>query len=658
MQRLKKMAILWLIVVCCLGLAWMFLGGNPGEPLTNRANVASSVFGAVAVLLALYTIWPRSSHSTSSSLTEQQLATSADYLARETLVYWTEQARTRGVTTPAPAAVRWQWAGPEVAAPPRDVQGDGSRLFTRGEVTAMKQQLYERLPPDRARIVIIGGPGSGKTGAMLLLLIDTLSRRDSEAVPVWLTLGSWNPRKSLLKWAGETLSRDYPGLGSSGFSGSRVAAELLRTGKVSLFLDGLDEMPAARRRRALSSIDRESADLRVVMTSRPAEYKEALTGGRIYGAAVVETLPLEPDQARDFLLRDQLAAQRAAWDEVAAFIVRYPNSVAARTLTTPLALTLARDTFAQGPDDPRELLDEERYASPDALLRYLLARLLHHAYPSEKHREHTVRWLGWLARRMGTGRDLAWWRIPPGAAAIGGPRALGRVVSETGDRSARTSPERRRSSKVTRAGWEQMLVLRMRSMVVMTLFVFSIYGAQLIRLAGSSALSAAAPQTLSVSVVAGALFGRLLGASRNPWANGVEDSPAITPQDAYRSERQYAMLGGGMVAVGVGVVLGMLLGPRAGVLGGAFAGAAFAVGPTVALWVTQLILLLAHRRRVRFMPLLEDALTRQVLRQVGPVYQFRHAALQEYLASEGRRVWTPPDRNAASVGTRDSPFAP
>jgi hypothetical protein len=37
-------------------------------------------------------------------------------------------------------------------------------------------------------------------------------------------------------------------------------------------------------------------------------------------------------------------------------------------------------------------------------------------------------------------------------------------------------------------------------------------------------------------------------------------------------------------------------------------------------------------RQVRFMPLLETALSRQVLRQAGAVYQFRHADLQDRLA--------------------------
>ena len=40
-----------------------------------------------------------------------------------------------------------------------------------------------------------------------------------------------------------------------------------------------------------------------------------------------------------------------------------------------------------------------------------------------------------------------------------------------------------------------------------------------------------------------------------------------------------------------------------------------------------------HRDRVRFIPLLEDAADRQVLRQAGVTYQFRHATLQDRLAA-------------------------
>jgi hypothetical protein len=48
--------------------------------------------------------------------------------------------------------------------------------------------------------------------------------------------------------------------------------------------------------------------------------------------------------------------------------------------------------------------------------------------------------------------------------------------------------------------------------------------------------------------------------------------------------------------------------------------------------VAELVLAVGGRR-VRFVPLLEDALRRQVLRQAGAVYQFRHAELQDRLAA-------------------------
>jgi hypothetical protein len=46
---------------------------------------------------------------------------------------------------------------------------------------------------------------------------------------------------------------------------------------------------------------------------------------------------------------------------------------------------------------------------------------------------------------------------------------------------------------------------------------------------------------------------------------------------------------------------------------------------------------------VRF---LDDARTRNILRTVGPVYQFRHARLQDWLAEPSESV--PPDRYSIS----------
>jgi len=61
--------------------------------------------------------------------------------------------------------------------------------------------------------------------------------------------------------------------------------------------------------------------------------------------------------------------------------------------------------------------------------------------------------------------------------------------------------------------------------------------------------------------------------------------------------------------------------------------------PTVSF--TELVLATTGAGRVKFMRVLEDAHHRQVLRQAGAVYQFRHAELQNHLAEIHRSTPDP-----------------
>src|SRR5262249_36324444 len=189
-----------------------------------------------------------------------------------------------------------------------------------------------------------------------------------------------------------------------------MGAELIRTGRVALFLDGLDEMPPAVQGTALQVIDRDAAGLRVVLTSRSEQYRAAVEQGRLYGAAVVDVLPVDPDQAQAFLLAEQLGDRRRQWQQVTNRLRTHPDSPAARTLTSPLALALARDTYTHA--DPPTLLDTRTHPTPHALPPHLPTRPLALASPDPAEPQHATRWLSWIARQMHTSRDLRWWDIP------------------------------------------------------------------------------------------------------------------------------------------------------------------------------------------------------------------------------------------------------
>jgi hypothetical protein len=117
--------------------------------------------------------------------------------------------------------------------------------------------------------------------------------------------------------------------------------------------------------------------------------------------------------------------------------------------------------------------------------------------------------------------------------------------------------------------------------------------------------------------------------------------------------RAVGLVAGLSIGLGFGLVFGLVVGfmggPAIGLTAGLTAGIAvgLTLGPAAGFmysmtWVASLTFVqLAVRRRtpVRLVRFLEDARDRNVLRTVGPVYQFRHARLQDRLAGQDR----PPD---------------
>jgi hypothetical protein len=401
----------------------------------NRPSVITALaVGPVAwaVLAAICLWWLRGRHAdVERATTPEQAAAAADWLAGETAVRWHQEARARRIVIPAPASVRWRWGpdaltvspGEAAAAPPHGTgppplpdPGRPGEILSSGVVTRLHDEVYARLP--YGRLVLTGGPGSGKTGAMIMLLLAALESRAARAdvaraqvpVPVWLTLGGWNPAaEPLAEWVTGTLNRDYPALRASRY-GADVAGYLVRTGRVAIFLDGLDEMPADLRAAALRRLYAEARELRVVLTSRPNEFQLALSEVNLDHCAVIELRPIRAEAAAAYLLRGQAPASRDRWERIADYLRSNPDSVTARALDNPLTLSMARDTYVTR--DPAPLIEQDRFPTVEALSGHLIDQFLVTAYPDEQERAHAIGWLAWIAGNLGTARDLRWWDIP------------------------------------------------------------------------------------------------------------------------------------------------------------------------------------------------------------------------------------------------------
>ncbi|SEC79849.1 NACHT domain-containing protein [Streptomyces sp. KS_5] len=165
---------------------------------------------------------------------------------------------------------------------------------------------YRKLLPS-GRLVVLGDPGAGKSVLAVRFLLDHLTYRSKHnptaPVAVLLSLSSWNPDQPFWDWAANRIARDYPQLADMGGTGSSVAAQLLEKGRLLLVLDGFDELPVQARPRALDALnDRNRNTGKLLLTSRRAEYEEAVgTAGVLSAAAVIELEPLGVEDLEHFL---------------------------------------------------------------------------------------------------------------------------------------------------------------------------------------------------------------------------------------------------------------------------------------------------------------------------------------------------------------------
>jgi hypothetical protein len=591
----------------------------------------------------------------------------------------------------------------------------------------------------RRRMVISGRPGSGKstTAALTMLALlprgkstqdkDTADPSPTRPVPVMLNASGWNPDKqSLDDWIATQLAVDHPELAPrrrpprlsglrqmAGWSRQPLAEQLVKHELVLPVIDGLNELPAEVwpevRRELLETFNNPYREFVLVCASDalssivPPELPDTLT---------VEIEPVSTADALAYLGAadpESVAAlpgrpQAHRWGALAVRLRTDPDSPAARALSNPLMLGLARTVYGTPDTDPAELLDPTRFPDQAVVEGELLARYLSAVYRRRPPRPDwdaspalampeiseawARRWLSYLARRLDRAHrtSFAWWELTSPLLGSGDrPRRLrtrlpaptriprfllGLAAVLTGVMFAASSVFMAGIFWVMGRAWAwamPWLLTRASSTVVAN----EPWWAELVgfneQLTGWLAVGIG--DWWGRALVTMAVLAVPMGAWFAVEAPGSEPGTPVSPAEELRADRRLAYVRGAVVAV---LALAAGLGAAAAVQS-RLAGWLAERYPTTAehlqpWWLSGLLLggvgalcaasgvlglstwggfrlytagqAMLLRLPRRTLEFLDDAHRRGVLRRSGTRYEFRHLLLQRHLAASGRHPTT------------------
>lgn len=710
--------LLLLVAVMAVVVAYIVYAHDPASASTLVRTLVGLATTACTVAGWL---WARRRPVQVSRL---QLERAADALAEQVYRQWERAAGERRLVYPAPMCLRWRWSRRPVTGPVTEAVGgvSGTRfapMLGMGAITVDRLQsgtlrdlldVYGGL--DSGRLIIVGGPGAGKTSAAIRLLLDALRHRAALKtvreraripVPVLVTLHGWDPnRERFTDWLANRLTRDYELL-MTREHGPNAAAGLIDGGYLTAILDGLDEIPEMLRSVVLQALD-EQATFRLVVLTRTDELVAAVSDAHLIGAAVVELCPVEPQQAAEYLASCQIDSLSPAWRRVVEDLRDCPGGILARALDSPLMVALIRDTYRRC-DPVDELIDSSRFPSREAIEDHLLDRVLPIAYAWRPGRpappctaDEARQWLGSLARHMndeGT-RDLAWWQIPRWVPAWFRILITALVVGMVsmlvfgfvggfliGLENGFTSGFKHgfvyasvagpfyalvvgivcmiREGRFRQSEWLPFNKMNVRTALLFGLLVGLVFmpGNWLICMfLYRFGLVVSFVFMFTYGLVDILVFGISVGLLIKLTGPSAEAASSLDPRSLWRRENRFGLKIGLVYGLTAGLIFGLTNGLiywlafKAGltaslvavVEGGLTNTLTFGIGVTLvssATWATTLANTQLRRRDgtpVRLLNFLEDAHAREVLRSVGPVYQFRHARLQDRLAGVGEEA--------------------
>ncbi|GAB3981170.1 NACHT domain-containing protein [Plantactinospora veratri] len=611
--------------------------------IAGWANILDFVLAAVLVANAVFAWVLRRSED--GAVSGEKLDAYAADLGELILAQWRGEAESR----PRPMRLRWSAGQAPSVYRPRSGSGETA------EIVAMWRRLNPR------QLAVLGDPGTGKSTFASLLVQGLLGDpRPGEPIPVLLSMNTWNPvghrrGEHLHTWMARRIARDYE-------ADERTVRRLLVTRRLLPVLDGLDELPGPAIPAAIDAVVRAVGDSPFLVTCRTEAYRRAVDAVQ-QAPASVTLLPAEPSDVERFLTAGGERADR--WSAVLRRVRSGSVPGLAEVFTVPLMVSLARDVYADPATDPREL-GRTGLQRREEIERHLFRRYVETAYSAQPPAPETPasarprygwgpdqarRWLGHLARhtRARQTPDIAWWQLGPpipsvvGLALLTGVVAYGRsgtsypylaataasVALATGGLRPGTAGSTRPLRSVLRLnGWSRKL----RVVVVLAGVAATLGGGWADGPLGWIPAAILMAVTLSTLQV-------LITDVQTPAA----DLDLVDMRRSVAADRSamlvQALVVGPPAAVMLTAVVTRLLDQQVELAHGFFFALVFIVVRSAwgqRMLFARALLALTGRLPWRSVTFLEDAHRRRILRQVGTVYQFRHARLRDHLAGDGR----------------------
>lgn len=270
------------------------------------------------------------------------------------------------------------------------------------------------LAADTPKLAVLAPAGAGKTCASLHIARELVRdlQKSHHVVPVVLSASSLAAANFDPVQAAETFLRSA--LGESRSDLGALVRDHYDRGALAFVVDGLDEVARDARIRLIRTVDRMPRRTVVVLTSRPAEYREAINlVSSVHDIVAVELGTAPFHEIRAYLERGAIskAGQRrkaqSTWSATLDALQAGPltrQADAVRTvLSVPLYAWLARERYRTDGPDPDELLDPERLPTQDSIKGLLLDGLIPAKYEgvTGDRVDMLRRWYTHLARRFG-----------------------------------------------------------------------------------------------------------------------------------------------------------------------------------------------------------------------------------------------------------------